>query len=85
VKLTANFLESHRKDLLDRKHADICLNSPIEHDSQDASRCNIRLEREMIPYLKFGPDGRDHILKESSGLEVTDEFPKAEGLATYSS
>jgi hypothetical protein len=62
-------------EFLDREHADICLNSPIEHDSEDASRCNIRLEREVIPYLEFGPDGRDHILKESSGLNDRDSGP----------
>ena len=60
-----------RQCLLDRKHADICLNTPVDNDTEDTRRGDIGARRKMIPVLESRPDRRNHVLQETTSLRVS--------------
>ena len=60
-----------RRRLLDRKHTDVCLNTPVDNDTENTRRGDIGARREMIPGLEFRPDCRNHVLQETTSLRVS--------------
>jgi hypothetical protein len=50
------------------EHANIGLDGPIYHNAEDTGGGDICAGRKMIPRREIGPDGADHILKETASL-----------------
>jgi hypothetical protein len=65
-----------KKHLLDGKHADVGLNTPIKHNGEDARGRDVGLRWKMIPGRKSGPDSGDHIFQETSCLKTESQLSK---------
>jgi hypothetical protein len=50
------------------KHANIGLDGPIYHNAEDTRGGDICANRKVIPRREFGPDGAEHIFKETASL-----------------